>query len=606
MLGRAQIFAALGKAGWLLVALLGILLSLASPATGIVLIAAAFWTIIWALIKRGPILLLAGLGIAASGVSGLDKGSYALGVSLMIVGVALIVRWIIRGTTHRLEMADRIGYSIAGLGLVLYWGKPFGAWEKLLGLESTLDYNKMDSPITLFFYSGVFLVAGSVWAIMYNSDILIRGLMSVLSLIGRFAPITRTALAYPLTARFRTGMLLAMFSLITFTIIFMSVIVDINKAAVKDITKLSGGWTIIADANRSNTATDIPAKVAADPKLSKDITATSAMTQKFRVQMHQEGKTDKGFAGEQVNIADAAFFDNNQFVFSARAEGYEKLKDRELWQKIKTQPNLAVIDNTVVTASSSGNGGFGPPTLVLSGIDPKATTFKPVTVEVRDAQNNIKTVTIIGLVDGQWYNFNGLFMSQQTAANVFAGEQAVPTLFLFKLKDGVDTNQARLNIGAAFLDSGLEPIVLRDDIDKQVGFSNGFTQLLQGFLALGLLVGIAGLGVISTRAVVERRQQIGMLRAIGYSRGLVQLSFLLESSFIAILGLVLGAALGILGAYTFLRDSNDASTNSLEFAIPWAQIGLILIGSYLATLLTTYLPARAASRIYPAEALRYE
>jgi ABC-type antimicrobial peptide transport system permease subunit len=40
--------------------------------------------------------------------------------------------------------------------------------------------------------------------------------------------------------------------------------------------------------------------------------------------------------------------------------------------------------------------------------------------------------------------------------------------------------------------------------------------LVTGVLALGLIVGVAGLGVISTRAVVERWQQIGMLRTLGY------------------------------------------------------------------------------------------
>jgi ABC-type lipoprotein release transport system permease subunit len=42
------------------------------------------------------------------------------------------------------------------------------------------------------------------------------------------------------------------------------------------------------------------------------------------------------------------------------------------------------------------------------------------------------------------------------------------------------------------------------------------------------------------------------------------------------------------------------------FNVPVAQIALILIGAYLATLITTYLPARSASRIAPAEPLRYE
>ncbi len=117
-------------------------------------------------------------------------------------------------------------------------------------------------------------------------------------------------------------------------------------------------------------------------------------------------------------------------------------------------------------------------------------------------------------------------------------------------------------------------------------------------------MGIAGLGVISTRAVVERWQQIGMLRALGYRRSLVQRSFLMESSLIAILGLVIGALVGVLESYRFFVT--DKTFGTVEFHVPLTEIGLILGGAYVATLLTTYLPARAASRIAPAEALRYE
>ena len=53
-----------------------------------------------------------------------------------------------------------------------------------------------------------------------------------------------------------------------------------------------------------------------------------------------------------------------------------------------------------------------------------------------------------------------------------------------------------------------------------------FNRLIQGFMGLGLIVGVAALGVISARAVVERRQQIGVLRAIGFRRRMIQVSFL--------------------------------------------------------------------------------
>ena len=64
-------------------------------------------------------------------------------------------------------------------------------------------------------------------------------------------------------------------------------------------------------------------------------------------------------------------------------------------------------------------------------------------------------------------------------------------------------------------------------------------------MVLGLVVGVAALGVISARAVVERRQQIGVLRAIGFRQGMVQAVFLIESSFIALTSIVAGTILGL-------------------------------------------------------------
>jgi putative ABC transport system permease protein len=55
--------------------------------------------------------------------------------------------------------------------------------------------------------------------------------------------------------------------------------------------------------------------------------------------------------------------------------------------------------------------------------------------------------------------------------------------------------------------------VLRDTVRA----SPTFQWLILGFLGLGLIIGVAALGVISARAVEERRQQIGVMRAIGFS-----------------------------------------------------------------------------------------
>ena len=109
------------------------------------------------------------------------------------------------------------------------------------------------------------------------------------------------------------------------------------------------------------------------------------------------------------------------------------------------------------------------------------------------------------------------------------------------------------------------------------------------------------------RAVVERRQQIGVLRALGYRQYMIQLSFLLESSFVALLGIAFGVALGATISYNIVADVREsANIQTLSFSIPWMRIGGIIAATYAFSLVTTYLPARQASKIYPAEALRYE
>ena len=151
----------------------------------------------------------------------------------------------------------------------------------------------------------------------------------------------------------------------------------------------------------------------------------------------------------------------------------------------------------------------------------------------------------------------------------------------------------------------MQAVVLEEEIRDIQSINVMMNNLLQGFMGLGLVVGIAALGVIAARSVVERRRQIGVLRALGFQKSMVQLSFLLESSFIALLGIVLGVALGAALSVQILDTMGD-NFAGMTYRVPWVNIAVVVIIAYGASLLTTYLPARQASRIYPAEALRFE
>ena len=83
------------------------------------------------------------------------------------------------------------------------------------------------------------------------------------------------------------------------------------------------------------------------------------------------------------------------------------------------------------------------------------------------------------------------------------------------------------------------------------------------------------------------------------------MSFLAESSFIALLGIALGLGFGLLMGINVLSDIRTDEPN-ISLVIPWGQLALIGVGAYLFSLLTTYLPSRQAARIAPANALRYD
>jgi putative ABC transport system permease protein len=148
---------------------------------------------------------------------------------------------------------------------------------------------------------------------------------------------------------------------------------------------------------------------------------------------------------------------------------------------------------------------------------------------------------------------------------------------------------------------------VRAVLDDLMDQSRVFERIILGFLGLGLVVGVAALGVISARAVVERRQHIGVLRAIGFRRGAVQGSFVLEASFLALSSIAMGTALGLVVAYNVIADAaSHASWAGVAFDVPWAMLAVIFVAVYAVALATALFPAHRAARVEPASALRYQ
>jgi ABC-type antimicrobial peptide transport system permease subunit len=137
------------------------------------------------------------------------------------------------------------------------------------------------------------------------------------------------------------------------------------------------------------------------------------------------------------------------------------------------------------------------------------------------------------------------------------------------------------------------------NIETTLEMTDRIASFLQIYVTFGLVIGAVGMGVISVRNVSERKREIGMMRAIGFSRKEVVLSVLFELVVLGIIGLAIGVINGLLISVGF------ANMQGVTLVIPWQEIGVYLSIIVFIAIGSGSIPALVASRIPPAEALRY-
>ncbi|MCW4021614.1 MAG: ABC transporter permease [archaeon] len=141
--------------------------------------------------------------------------------------------------------------------------------------------------------------------------------------------------------------------------------------------------------------------------------------------------------------------------------------------------------------------------------------------------------------------------------------------------------------------------VLYSKVESSLEMVNRVVSFLQIYVTFGLVIGAVGMAVISVRNVSERKREIGMMRAIGFPRSQVMVSVLLELVVLGVIGLLIGVANGVLIGVGF------ANMQGTALIIPWNDLAVYLGSITLIALAAGAIPGWFASRIPPAEALRY-
>ena len=545
----------------------------------------------------GAVLLVGGAALLAYFVTLGDALAIGVAVVLAAAGAAMLAPFFRGPVEAREDIVDRLAFTFLGVLMLAFWIMPADPWPDLIQ-DLAADFEMM-------FVSGVFMVAAAVWTIMYNADLLLNALTAATGRFGILRPVLVTAVAYPLSNKVRTGLTLAMFALVIFTLMVMSILTNIFSGQFNDPDDVLGGWEVDGRVNVNTPIADMRQSIVDHPDLSiDDFEAIGGFTS-LGAQARQVGGESQVWEGAQLVGADDAYLSATGFTFKLIAEGYGET-DRAVWQALIDDPSLAVVGGYLLKSDENAqvNQEFEP---VLQGVYYNDDSMKPVQLEVREPRTReVVTLTVIGVMD-RLHRSSGSIMTSKRVLDDAAPFPVPITSYRFRLADSVDATTTSKAIESAFLEHGMSSVVGAEELEREAGAGRAFGRLFTGFMALGLLVGIAALGIVSTRAVVERRQQIGVIRAIGYRRRMVMLSFLVESSFVSLLGTLLGAVLGIILAWqAFTGIASEEGVETLSFTVPWIEIGFILAVTYGFSVLATYLPARQASRTYPAEALRYE
>ncbi|MDP9364281.1 MAG: ABC transporter permease, partial [Chloroflexota bacterium] len=578
----------------------------------------------------GGLLLLAGAGLTLLSQDVRQLAIFTAGMSLMPFGLALILRYF--------GVPARPVFSVVGLYLLLFWLFPDDTFTRVFG-----EYS---GDVEMLFVSGIFMVLAATILVVNNLGLLLAslsapvgsfvggvvglaawfalraldvsgtagdllvlveqvvlGVGAVLLLLGIVGfllalfprvslPAVRTAIAYPGATPARTGMTVAMFSLIVFSLVIIATMSE-NFSNFFLGDEANAGWDVRADAADANPIADFEGALRAEGVDTDRFAALGTV-------VAPQGDPQLRLAGGEyrpatINGADAAWLDHTPLTFGQRAEGYAD--DAAIREALRTRPDVAVIDASAI------EGQGDPETFVLEGVEAADETFAPVVVEAEGADGQPRPLTIIGVIDGGMSSLFGLYTNRETFDRLYPDTSG--TSYFVAVDDPDQAAEVAREVESALLLNGVQAYSIRDQLEESQGQFRGFLYLIQGFMALGLIVGVAAIGVIASRSVVERRQQIGVLRALGFHRSLVSLSFLIETAFIVLLGLVSGSLLGLALAQILLT-SDDFGGVGAEFVVPWPIISVILAATVAVALLMAWVPARQAASIAPAEALRYE
>jgi putative ABC transport system permease protein len=231
-----------------------------------------------------------------------------------------------------------------------------------------------------------------------------------------------------------------------------------------------------------------------------------------------------------------------------------------------------------------------------------------ITKEAEDGSEDILTVKrdqkykVVGIVDDE--NTNFIYLPIKTIEDLNINEVA-------QAKVKVSSNEYMEGVRNQIIEKGFLVSSLSDTIDQ----ANKIFRVIQIILGLFGLVAltVSAIGMINTMTItlLERTQEIGIMRSIGASQRNIKMLFLIEALLMGFLGGLGGVIMGYLGGelanlgINLLAKNFGGQALNLFYRPLWF-IGVIITSSAIVGFITGIYPAHRASKLNPLDALKYK
>jgi putative ABC transport system permease protein len=451
-----------------------------------------------------------------------------------------------------------------------------------------------DGSTATFIVLGVVLTFSAVLLVSQNQEVLLRLLRPLLGRPSANGLAARLAVAYPVARRFRTGATLIMYGLVVFTLVLISVLGSVIGSTMdRAVAEASGGYALRVDYNPSAPVADQARRLMGGPFAGRVLGV--APLEAGEAQVLGVPGAAKAISTTVVG-ATPALAEQGLFPLDARLDRLGG-DDRAVWRAVLADPGYVVLDQYLGQTGAGIGAITYRPGDTLTVVDPGTGRREPKVIAGILADDT----AFDGIGE---HSFGSPLIMAAAGLREQFGTAVRPSAALLRVAPGVSDGALAADLQGEFLPQGLVATRMRHLVEQNFAANRSFFQLLQGFLALGLVIGVAGLGVVMVRAVRERRRTVGVLRALGFPARVVRRAFLLESSFVALEGILLGTALSIVTSYLLFRNDDDLQSAGVPFPIPWLSISLLVAATAAASLAATAWPARQAARIKPAVALR--